>query len=140
MRRLHERLCVLTALLAGLSVPASARWNAQYGWSTPDVRGWFYSQRMTPESQKRLGVQFDSCCTAGDVFHTRFRVVSDNSRYGRDEWQYEKDGRWLPIPADIIERTETPTGEPVLFLFAYDGNPHVKQGTPVCFKLPPTKG
>jgi hypothetical protein len=121
--------------------PAAARWDGLYDWNAPpDVRGWFFMQRMTPESQKRFGVHFDSCCTAGDVYHTRFRVVNDGTKYGEDEWQYFKDGYWLPIPNDIIERTETPTGQPVLFLFSYDGNPRIKKGTPVCFKLPPTKG
>ena len=87
-----------------------------------------------------LGIGFRSCCDAGDVYPTRFRVVSDGSKYGHDEWQYEKKGQWLPIPPDIIQRTETPTGQPVLFLYPYNDHPNVKQGTPVCFKLPSTKG
>ena len=140
MRTLLQRACGFALLLACLCFPAAARWNAGYDWASPDVRGWFYSQRMTAETQRRLGVQFDSCCTAGDVYNTRFRVVPDGSKYGRDEWQYEKDGEWLSIPPDIIQRTETPTGEPVLFLFAYKDHPEIKKGTPVCFKLPPTKG
>jgi hypothetical protein len=61
-----------------------------------------------------LGIGFRCCCDAGDVYPTRFRVVSDGSKYGHDEWQYEKKGQWLPIPPDIIQRTETPTGQPVL--------------------------
>jgi len=36
---------------------------------------------------------------------------------------------WLPIPSDIIECTETTTGQPVLF--PYDNNADLKKGTPV---------
>src|SRR5688572_10751993 len=35
---------------------------------------WYKSQQMNPEAQQRLGVPYKSCCDAGDVFPTRFRV------------------------------------------------------------------
>jgi len=139
MARLFQVCAVLAFVMPLASV--QARWKSTYATAAPAIQAWFQEQRLSDETQKRLGVNFSSCCDAGDVYPTRFRVVQDGSKYGRDEWQYEKDGKWLSIPSDIIQRTETPTGEPVLFLYPYagDGN-RLTEGTPVCFKLPPSKG
>ena len=140
MRKLFKFSISVSSLLIVACIPAGARWKGEYAGASPEARAWFYSQRLSTEAQRRLGLGFSSCCDAGDVYPRRFRVVNDGSKYGHEEWQYERGGEWLSIPSDIIEHTETPTGQPVLFLFPYDGMPNVKKGTPVCFKLPPTKG
>jgi hypothetical protein len=44
-----------------------------------------------------MGVPYKSCCDAGDVYKTRFRIAADNS----DQWQYFKDGKWKVIPPDV---------------------------------------
>lgn len=82
---------------------------------------WYKQQELTPQTQRRLGVGYKSCCDAGDHFRTRFRFVEDGSRYGTETYEYLKDGAWKLIPADIVQHKPTPDGRPVLFINKNDG-------------------
>ncbi|MBP9771450.1 MAG: hypothetical protein KBD16_00785 [Candidatus Pacebacteria bacterium] len=94
--------------------------------STHTHADWFNRQQMNEAARKRLGVEYKSCCDAGDHFRTRFRVASDNS----DQWQYfAKDGTWKVVPPDIIKEGPTPEDHPVLFINKYDGKE-------LCFFVP----
>lgn len=95
---------------------------------------WYERQTLTPQTQKRLHVQWKSCCEHGDVFRTRFRIKEDGSKYGVEAYQYWKDGRWNDIPPDIVQHEPTPNHEPILFLYPYH-NDVMPFGTPVCFKI-----
>lgn len=87
---------------------------------------WYNNQTMNEAARKRLGVEYKSCCDAGDHFRTRFRVAADNS----DQWQYfAKDGTWKIVPPDIIQEGPTPEDQPVLFINKYDGRE-------LCFFVP----
>lgn len=77
---------------------------------------WYKSQTMNPEAQKRLGTPYKSCCDAGDVYKTRFRLVDDGTKYGVESYEYLRDGKWKLIPPDIIKVDKTPDGRPVLFI------------------------
>lgn len=86
---------------------------------------WFKAQEMTPAARERLSTPWKSCCDQGDVYHTRFRLMEDGSKYGAETYEYMKDGRWHLIPADIIQVKPTPDGRPVLFVDS--------SGREVCF-------
>lgn len=78
---------------------------------------WFKSQRMNEETKQRLGVNYQSCCDAADVFPTRFRIVEDGTKYGAETYEYLlPNGAWKRVPPDIIQRKKTPDGRPVLFM------------------------
>lgn len=78
---------------------------------------WYKSQRMNPETKKRLGVAYQSCCDIGDHYPTRFKLVNDGSKYGSETYEYwdKEQKKWRVVPADIIQRKKTPEGKPVLF-------------------------
>ena len=44
--------------------------RSQWADSAPEVQAWYENQKITPETRKRLGVSYDSCCGHGDVFRT----------------------------------------------------------------------
>jgi hypothetical protein len=91
--------------------PASSEWKAEYANSSPERQQWFQSQRLSPETQKRLNVPFKSCCDHGDVFKTRFRVGND----GGDQWEYLDGDNWKTIPPDIIHEEPSLDNTPILF-------------------------
>lgn len=112
-------------LVYALNWPAWAQENPHKDrsqWANSPHKKWYDSQEMNPAARERLSVPFKSCCDNGDVFHTRFRVVEDGSRYGTETYEYEREGRWKLVPADIIQRKKTPNGQPVLFIHKATGN------------------
>lgn len=115
MREVLAILCVATALFFSLLFLKTGKvWGHEA--HEPHAQ-WFKSQRMNPETKKRLGVDYQSCCDAGDHFPTRFRLVEDGTRYGAETYEYMwRDGTWKRVPQDIIQRKKTPDGRPVLFL------------------------
>lgn len=115
-------LALASALM--LCAPAIARDNGQYANVDPAIRHWYETRTLTPAAQQRFG--YKSCCAHADVVKTRFRTL------GRaDQWEWELDGRFEPVPADIIHWDQhAPSGEPVLFAIG---------GRPVCF-FPPAGG
>jgi hypothetical protein len=113
---------------------AFATWKPEYAQADPAVQNWYRAAMVTPTAQKRL--HFAGCCDDSDIVHTHFTV--DRSS-GDDQWMYEKDGHWVPIPGDIVHWDEhAPDGKPVLFALSHDfmGNP---EGTLTCF-YPPDSG
>lgn len=85
---------------------------------------------MNPAAQKRLGVDWKSCCEHGDVVKTKFHVEVDD---GKDAWYYIKDGEWKRVPPDIIHWGEhAPDGQPTLFVYQ-------STGQELCF-YPPEEG
>ena len=59
-----------------------------------------------------------SCCGAGDVVKTRFRVESGDDKYPDDRWYAWLTGQWIPIPPDKIVQDHAPDGQPYLFMAA----------------------
>lgn len=87
---------------------------------------WYHAQEINPEARARLQTSYKSCCGAGDVFRTRFRLINDGSKFGVETYEYLQDGAWKVVPLDIIKRAKTPDGQPVLFLLE-------NKTVPVCF-------
>lgn len=92
-----------------------------------EVVDWYSSQRITDATKKRLSLPYSDCCGNGDVFKTRFRMIEDGSKYGAETYEYEKNGKWLLIPPDVVQHKRTPDGQPRLFLRSGGS------GEPVCF-------
>ena len=42
--------------------------------------------------------------------------MDDGSRYGAETYEYWRNGKWMLVPPDIIQRKPTPDGRPVLFI------------------------
>ena len=91
---------------------------------------WFSKQQINPKALERFGPQHaKSCCGAGDVVDTKFKV----DRKGDDAWYYLKLGQWKRIPNDIIHWGEhAPSKQATLFVNTYSG-------LEVCF-FPPEGG
>jgi hypothetical protein len=95
--------------------------------SSPERRKWFQNQQIPHSARERLrrdhGVNYASCCDAGDRFRTRFRVGS----VGQDVWEYlDGDKGWKVVPPDIINDAPSIDEEPILFRRKSDG-------VPLCF-------
>lgn len=113
--------------LALLSLTAGNLANAE------GKENWYEQQELTPEAQTLYSTWFKSCCDHGDAFKTRFRSAeNDGSLWGKEHWQYWKDGQWLDVPPEIVHHGPTPDGQPVLFLYSYHDNP-IPFGAPLCF-------
>lgn len=82
---------------------------------------WYKRQTINPEAQQRLQVPYKSCCDAGDHFDTRFRLISDGTKYGAETYEYWTGDTWKVISPDIIQRKKTPDGRPVLFIIKSTG-------------------
>lgn len=120
MRKFFDVVLSMVGVSVLLCFPATA-----HDPSHPHA-SWYNNQTMNEATRKRLGVEYKSCCDAGDHFRTRFRVAEDRS----DQWQYlAKDGRWKVIPPDIVQEGPTPEDQPVLFINKYTG-------VELCFFVP----
>ena len=120
MRRMTVACLILLACVT--SVQAQDRPpkdKSQWANVDPARRQWFRDQKLTPETMRRLHTSVASCCDAGDVFPTRFRVVEDGSKYGTETYEYlTAEGKWKAVHPDIVQRKPTPDGQPVLFIYA----------------------
>lgn len=134
MKRRFVAWLIAVLALACLTVyearHAHGRDNGQWEQVDPAVRNWYDTREITDATQKRLGVQWKSCCKHADVVRSQFRV---NKADGEDEWFYMTDaGAWKRIPPDIIHWDEhAPDGQPTLFVDSTRGE--------LCF-FPPDGG
>ncbi len=93
-------------------------------WANSPYAGWADKQVVMESARPRLHGQV-KCCNKAEIVKTKF-AVSKNAR-DEDEWFYlTPEGSWKQIPQDIIHpiEEETPTGQPVLFIW---------DGKEVCF-------
>lgn len=113
--------------LAGTLCLAShsfATWKPEYANAPWELRNWYLTRTLTPQTQKRLGVPWNSCCAHSDVVRTKFSV---DRTAGDDEWYWFDSGinDWRQVPPDTIHPNEhAPDGRPTLF---------VHEGKEVCF-------
>lgn len=103
-----------------------AEWKPEYAQASPQVQEWYKNQKINPEARARLNVGWTSCCDESDHFKTRFRMLSDGSKYGVETYEYLAGDTWKVISPDIIKRAPTPDGQPVLFI-------HKTTGKELCF-------
>ena len=121
--RLRTVTMATTMMLAGpLACLAGGEW--------PDgpYKQWFQSLER-PDAYKNpwWDAKSRSCCGAGDVVKTKFRVERAGGRHPDDTWYAWIDNDWLFIPHDKIIKDPAPNGQPYLFMLA---------GTVVCFVRP----
>ncbi len=94
-------------------------WKPEYAQAPPEVRQWYETRELTPETRERLHVQWKSCCNHSDVVHTQFKV---NTKDGADEWWYldPNDNQWKIVPRDTVHEGD-PAPDNMPTLFAYGG-------------------
>jgi len=65
----------------------------------------FFQNLQRPDNYLREGPNYDvnepvSCCGAGDVVKTKFKVEASNSAYPEDSWFAWLKGKWVRIPSE----------------------------------------
>ena len=100
----------------------------------------FFQHLMRPDNDSRP--QLDersplSCCGAGDVVDTKFKVEHGNGPHPDDTWYALINGAWVKIPPEKVVPDFAPDGHAYLFMLTMYG-PH---GEPydreiVCFVRP----
>ena len=104
-------------LYAGIAALSLVTWKPEYAQQPPEVRNWYETRELNPETQKRLQVRFKSCCEKSEVVKTQFRVDHDT---GGDTWWWLdlKTNQWRVIPADVIHWDDpAPDNQPTLFIW-----------------------
>jgi len=111
----------------------------------PDTPLWRYFRDLVrPDIPvDEYAYQSRSCCGAGDVVKTRFRVLpGDDEFYPVDTWYAWLDGEWTKIPHEKIVPGHAPDGQAYLFttIAGFDQHGELKQlGTKqiiICFVRP----
>jgi len=125
----------LLALL--LTTPVQAEPPKQ--WPAGPLRNYF-EQLQRPDNNKRSHTDGDlrSCCGAGDVVKTRFRVEAGNNKHPDDVWYAWLHGKWAKIPPETIVPDYAPDGRAYLFMLTlYDPNVGTSSDQQiVCFVRP----
>jgi hypothetical protein len=106
----------------------------------------FFRNLMRPDNHQRP--QYDenqplSCCGAGDVVKTVFKVEPGNGPHPEDTWYAWLDGKWTRIPPEKIVHGFAPDGKAYLFMltiqtlgsYAY-AEPRTSKKEIVCFVRP----
>jgi hypothetical protein len=78
-----------------------------------------------------------SCCGAGDVVKTKFKVEVGNNAHPEDAWFAWLKGKWVRIPPEKIVADFAPDGQAYLFMpqiVGYFGE--IYDGDIVCFVRP----
>jgi hypothetical protein len=97
-------------------------------WPDGPMKQWFQKlERPDAHKSPWWDAKSRSCCGAGDVVKTKFRVESARGRHLEDTWYAWINNQWVLIAHDKIVRDYAPDGQPYLFMLA---------GTVVCFVRP----
>ena len=90
-----------------------------------------YNRPNTPDGPSR------SCCGAGDVVKTKFKVEVGNGKHPEDVWYAWLKGKWTKIPPETIVPDYAPDGKAYLFMLAlYDPHGMSYDYQIVCFVRP----
>jgi hypothetical protein len=100
----------------------------------------FFQHLMRPDNDSRP--QLDersplSCCGAGDVVDTKFKVEHGNGPHPDDTWYALINGAWVKIPPEKIVPNYAPDGQAYLFMltmYGPRGEPYDREI--VCFVRP----
>ena len=101
----------------------------------------FFQNLQRPDNYLREGPNYDvnepvSCCGAGDVVKTKFKVEASNSAYPEDSWFAWLKGKWVRIPPEKIVPDYAPDGQAYLFVFRIAGRNGLRFDEIVCFVRP----
>jgi hypothetical protein len=115
-------------IVAVLLTAAPGQGRAGGEWPEGPNKQWFQKlERPDNDKHPYRDPRSRSCCGAGDVVKTRFRVESGDDKYPDDRWYAWITEQWIPIPPDKIVQDHAPDGQPYLFMAA---------GTVLCFVRP----
>ena len=108
----------------------------------------FFQNLQRPDNYLREGPNYDvnepvSCCGAGDVVKTKFKIEPGDGPHPADTWYAWLDGKWIHIPQEKIVPDYAPDGQAFLFmlpLHRHDGpaiiSPSKVTREIVCFVRP----
>jgi hypothetical protein len=106
-------------LAAGISLVLPMPSLAGGEWPDGPNKAWFQGlQRPDNDKHPYRDEKSRSCCGAGDVVKTKFKVESGDERYPEDRWYAWLDDKWTPIPPEKIVQDHAPDGQPFLFMLA----------------------
>ena len=96
----------------------------------------FFQNLQRPDNYLREGPNYDvnepvSCCDAGDVVNTKFKVEPGRAPYPQDAWFAWLNGKWVRIPPEKIVPDYAPDGQAYLFTLTIAGSYEI-----VCFVRP----
>ena len=104
----------------------------------------FFESLQRPDNYKRpdQDEHIKSCCGAGDIVKTQFRVVpaADSSKHPQDAWFAWLKGKWVRIPPEKVVPDYAPDGQAYLFIMQVDSEqsdfgPHASDII-ICFVRP----
>ena len=79
----------------------------------------------------------DSCCGAGDVVDTKFKVEPGDEKHPQDTWYAMLKSKWVRIPPTKIIPDFAPDGKAYLFVLkSYDPHGNDYDEKIVCFVRP----
>ena len=128
----------ITALLAAMCMTAPACAQDLFGGPAEKQKEWpdgpnkrFFQNLQRPDNYLREGPNYDvnepvSCCGAGDVVKTKFKVEPGDGPHPADTWYAWLDGKWVRIPPEKIVPDYAPDGQAFLFMLTlhrHDGPP-----------------
>jgi hypothetical protein len=120
MHRVFARTTWSVLLAAAISLVFSATGLTHGDWPEGPHKSWIESlQRPDNRKNPQRDKLTQSCCGAGDVVKTRFRVSrDDNVLYPEDRWYAWLNDTWVLIPPDKIVPDYAPDGQAYLFVWA----------------------
>ena len=101
----------------------------------------FFQNLQRPDNYLREGPNYDvnepvSCCGAGDVVKTKFKVEPGKGPRPVDTWYAWLHDEWIKIPVEKIVPDYAPDGQAYLFVFRIGGLKASKFHEIVCFVRP----
>ena len=120
MHKVFTRTTWSAVLAAAISVVFSTTGLPHGDWPDGPHKLWIESlQRPDNQKNPQRDELTRSCCGAGDVVKTRFRVLrDDNALYPEDRWYAWLNETWVLIPPDKILPDYAPDSQAYLFVWA----------------------
>jgi hypothetical protein len=114
---MRRSIFALAALLALSPARADMPFNAEFGDPSDQKREWpdgpvkdFLKNLQRPDKKAQ------SCCDAGDVVKTKFKVEG-TGQHPDDQWYAWLNEKWVRIPPDKIVPGNAPDGQAYLFVW-----------------------
>ena len=123
----------------GDRIPAWPQSKEKREWPDGPVKD-FLKGLQRPDNDKhpeRMHNQARSCCDAGDVVKTKFKVEGTGQRPD-DQWYAWLNEKWVRIPPDKIVPDYAPDGQAYLFVLDFVSDMEAPSGfkTIACFVRP----
>jgi hypothetical protein len=139
MHKVFARTTWSALLAAAISLVFSTTGLTHEDWPEGPHKRWIESlQRPDNYKNPQRDKLTRSCCGAGDVVKTKFRVWRDSHvRYPEDRWYAWLNDTWVLIPPDKIMPDYAPDGQAYLFVLTVGSGEFVSLSDEiVCFVRP----